>query len=358
MKQQLSLQQLAAKLDDNARSMADYITPMGRVQMVEDAKLVIHSVDGPPRDLTPIGHQQLGETLGIPKPYYDKMMAEDRGLLAGNVNTWLGKRPEERRLVRMLKGEYRAVLSDRYQRIDNKAVAEVVLNVLSGIPGITLASSAITDTRMHIKAVSHAVTATVRGSAQVGDVIAAGVYIGNSEVGMGAVSIKGFIERLVCKNGMVRDDGKLRANHVGRRADEGIEGLLQDDTRRLEDEVVLRKVRDVIRHAFDAVKLQQFADKLSAAAGQRIEGAVPDAVQALGPSLGLLAGEQQSVLDHLIRNGDLSRWGLANAITRTAEDVGSYDRATELEAMGFKLIDLSDSAWRAIGNAKPLAMAA
>lgn len=358
MKTMYSLSELAQRLEADSRSMADYIVPMGTVQMVEDAKVIVRGVDGPARVLTPIGHSQLGETLGIPKVYYDKMMAQDKDLLAGNVNVWLGKRPEERKLMRMLRGEFRAVLSDRYQRIDNKAVAEVCLNVLHGIPGIRVASSAVTETRMHIKAVTHEVTAKVPGSHEVGDVIAAGVYIGNSEVGMGAVTIKGFIERLVCRNGMIRDDGKMRANHVGRRADEDIQGLLADDTRRLEDEVVLRKVRDVIRHAFDAVKLQQFADKLGQTTQQQIEGDVNAAVQALGPSMGLQVGEQQSVLRHLIKGGDLSRWGLANAITRTAEDVESYDRATELETMGFKLIDLSAPAWTQISRAKDLVLAA
>jgi len=156
----------------------------------------------------------------------------------------------------------------------------------------------------------------------------------------------------------VRDDGKLRANHVGRRVDESIEGLLSDSTRRLEDEVVLRKVRDVLRHAFDGAALQQFADKLSGTTQRHIEGDVTGTIQILGPSFGLQVGEQQSVLRRLIEGGDLSQWGLANAITRTAEDIDSFDRAVELETIGYKVIDLTNSAWDKISRAKPLALAA
>jgi hypothetical protein len=51
---------------------------------------------------------------------------------------------------------------------------------------------------------------------------------------------------------------------------------------------------------------------------------------------------------HLIEGGDLSAWGLGNAITRSAQDVDSYDRATELEAVGGKVIELSPSEWRSV----------
>ena len=358
MKTMYTLSQLAGMLDANANAMADYIVPISSIAMTSQTQLAVAGVDGPPRDLTAIGHQQLGETLSIPKPYYDLIRSSDPGLLATNVNRRIATKPHERKLVRSLRGEYRAFLSDRYQRIDNKEVAEVVLNVLAGVSGVRVQSSAITESRLHIKAVTYEVTAEVRGSREVGDTIAAGVYISNSEVGMGSVSIKPFIERLVCKNGMVRDDGKLRANHVGRRADESIEGLLSDSTRRLEDEVVLRKVRDVLKHAFDAASLQNFADKLSGTTQRQIEGDVNGAIQILGPSFGLQVGEQQSVLRRLIEGGDLSQWGLANAITRTAEDVESYDRATELESIGYRLVDLSPSGWDKISRAKPLTIAA
>lgn len=41
-------------------------------------------------------------------------------------------------------------------------------------------------------------------------------------------------------------------------------------------------------------------------------------VGATARRLGLTDGEKDSVLRHLVRGGDLSAWGLANAVTRTA----------------------------------------
>jgi hypothetical protein len=55
-------------------------------------------------------------------------------------------------------------------------------------------------------------------------------------------------------------------------------------------------------------------------------------------------------LQHLIRGADLSAWGLANAVTRTAEDVADYDRASELEAAGGRVIELAPADWRLLAS--------
>jgi hypothetical protein len=198
----------------------------------------------------------------------------------------------------------------------------------------------------------------VPGSRRVGDFVERGVMISNSEVGLGSVSIKPFAHYLVCTNGMVRDDGALRAAHIGRKVDSSIEGLLTEGTKRMEDEVVLRKVRDVMAHAFDKEAFSKYIEKVAETTKQEITGDVPAAIEALGPALGLQVGERQSVLHHLIKGGDLSRYGLVNAVTRTAEDVSSYDRATELEAAGWRLVNLGLRDWQSISEAKPLAVAA
>jgi hypothetical protein len=358
MKQGLgTINELAALLQDNERAKADYMTPVSNLWMANDASLTI---DGTASDLVvrPTGHNQIAEYTSIPLPYYNRMLANEPTLLASNVNRWLEEKEKDRRMVRTLNGEVRALLSDRYKRIDNLEVAEVALKVLADVPELRVVSCQVTESRMYIKAVSAKITAPDPGLRRVGSLIEAGVIITNSEIGHGAVGIKPFANFLACLNGMIRDDGKMRANHVGTKADEEIQGLLADDTRRLEDEVVLRKVRDVIRNAFDELAFRRFIDRLTQTTQERIEGDVPRAVEVLGKALTLSGGEKSSILTHLIEGGDLSRYGLANAVTRTAEDVESYDRATEIESLGYKVITLPATAWREISQAKPVALAA
>ena len=61
--------------------------------------------------------------------------------------------------------------------------------------------------------------------------------------------------------------------------------------------------------------------------------------------------EKQSVLESLIREGDYSQYGLSNAVTHMSQQVDDYDRATELEVIGGKIIDLDSKDWKVIAAA-------
>jgi hypothetical protein len=176
--------------------------------------------------------------------------------------------------------------------------------------------------------------------------------ISNSEVGLGAVSVDPFRNFLACLNGMVINKAGLRRAHIGTRlsGDDNIAELLADDTRVAEDRAVLLKVRDVVRAAMDAAQFFKWMEQLEATTSRRIEGNPVEVVELLAAEQQFNAGEKSSVLKYLIEGGDLSQYGLVNAVTRTAEDLPSYDRATEFEALGGRLVDLSASEWTRISE--------
>ena len=49
--------------------------------------------------------------------------------------------------------------------------------------------------------------------------------------------------------------------------------------------------------------------------------------------------------------GDLSGFGLVNAVTHYSQDVDDYDRATDFEALGGKLIELAPTEWKGLAHA-------
>ena len=57
------------------------------------------------------------------------------------------------------------------------------------------------------------------------------------------------------------------------------------------------------------------------------------------------------MLRHLIAEGDLSGYGLVNAVTHFSQEVEDYDRATEFEALGGKLIELPVKEWKELAQA-------
>jgi hypothetical protein len=209
MKSGKSLVELAQAIEKQRGRKRDFIadTRHLRMQPTDRGPALIVEERGYP--LTPIAHQQLGERVGIPAKYYERMRSDAPELLARNVNHWFGQAPE-RRMVRTLGGDARAFLSDRYQRIDNAHVAEVTLPVLADTPGIEVVSTEITEKRMYIKAI----TPRIAGEVRVGDEVQAGVMITNSEVGLGAITVAPLLFRLVCLNGMVVEDNRFRKHHV------------------------------------------------------------------------------------------------------------------------------------------------
>lgn len=351
MKQGKSLVELAQEIERQKAAARDMVADTRNLSMTEAGALKVGEV-GPALIVNDYAHRQISQRVGIPAPYYDKMKAEAPELLAQNVNTWFQKSPE-RRMLRTLDNRVRAFLSDRYQRIDNHHVANVVLPILLATPGIEVVSCEVTERRMYIKAVSHAIRAEVRGSKQVGDIVESGAIISNSEIGAGSLSIFPFIHRLVCLNGMVRNQDGLRKYHVGRRNDivDGEFTVLSDNTKRLEDQATLSRVGDVLKAAMDEKNFAQAVARMEAATGDRIGGNPVEAVEVLGESFGFVEAERTDILRHLIEGADLSRYGLIQAITRTAHDVPSYDRATELETFGGALLDMTPANWGRIALA-------
>ena len=65
---------------------------------------------------------------------------------------------------------------------------------------------------------------------------------------------------------------------------------------------------------------------------------------------GFTEGEHGSILSHLIKDADLTAWGLSNAITRAAHDVPSYDRASDLERYGGDVIELPQTEWEVLAS--------
>lgn len=294
-------------------------------------------------------HGQLAAHLDIPKKYYDRMRDTAPALLTDNVNTWLRKAPaRERRMLRTLDGRARAFLSDKFQPFDNDLIAEAALETLHSVGNLEVRSCELTETRLYIKATFPSIQREVK----VGDVVESGVLISNSEVGAGAVEIVPFSYRLVCSNGMKHNDWGQRRNHVGGRlaGSEGSE-IFASDTLRADAKAFLLRFRDTLRACMDPAHFEKIVAQMADAAAQRVEGDPVKAVEVLAKRFTFTDGEKGSVLRHLISGGDLSRWGVANAVTRAAEDVADYDRASELESVGGRVIELPQTHWREIAAA-------
>jgi hypothetical protein len=191
------------------------------------------------------------------------------------------------------------------------------------------------------------------GSHVIFDTLSPAIVISNSEVGSGALSVETAVWTRACTNMAIFAQKSMRKYHVGGRHElvDGMASLLSERTQRLTDAATWAQVSDVVRGAFDRAKFDASVDEIVGMEKQKIGSDVVKAVDLTSRRLGISEGEKKSVLQHLIEGGDLSKYGMFNAITRTAEDLPDYDRATEFERMGGQLIELPANEWRQIAEA-------
>lgn len=372
MKTGRSLQELAAELDRQNNSKKDYIVGTDSLEMVLPEAVTLHDayregfntvqtvVDTKPPVMAMMGmadrfavgdhtHSQIASHLKIPKRFYDDMLGSNPDLLSVTVNTLFRRQPAPR-MVRTLDGKARAFLSNRFRPIDNFEVAQVALEILADTQA-QVASCEVTDNKMYLKALFP----KVEGEITRGDVVQMGVVISNSEIGMGRFSVQPLILRLVCMNGMIAQDGSIKKAHLGVRTDVNGDGFAvefaKNDTLAAMDKALMLQVRDTMRALASPEKIELFIGKFREAAEQKIEGDVVKAVEVLQRKAALTDDDKGGILRHLITGGDLSRWGMANAVTRYSQDVPSYDKATDLEVLGGQIIELNNTDWRSIATA-------
>lgn len=201
-------------------------------------------------------------------------------------------------------------------------IASAVLPLFAGNDGYSVESCEVTENRLYLKILNKRLEMEVRK----GDIVQAGVMISNSEVGLGAVSVQPLVYRLVCTNGLIINDFGERRNHVGRQA------------KMAEDKAFMLKLRDTTMAAIEESRFAQVVDKLKEAAGIPIKGNVQEVVELTGREFGITQDEQNGIFKYLVEGGDLSLYGLTNAVTRASQDVESYGRATTLEGIGWQIM--------------------
>lgn len=352
MKQSMSFDELSAKIQQDAQSSHDFMCPTTEMFLTTEPD------GGTSRLATPSGHftmrstaeRHLAELCGIDRRYYCKMRQQASHLLDRNVNHWLATSTPKQRIVRAHDKEARAIVSSRYAMLDNDALLRTVEPVMDEL-GLTVESCDVSDEKLFIKMVSPRLT----GEVKVGDHVQAGLIIRNSEVRCSAVEVDWFVKRLVCTNGMVVNGPNGRGafrRHVGRDwnkangAKPAPFGEIPANVERDEwERSIWNDLQVSLRQSLSSDAFTSLLERLTLTTTLKTRLQPDKLVERVSEHYRLSPGEQTSVLYHLLRDEDMSLYGVLNAVTRTAEDVESYERATELEELGGRLANLNPREW-------------
>jgi len=171
-----------------------------------DGRLELSNGDssGKTYSLSEVATSQMCQKLEIPVKYYRRLPDEMKATVA---NFDIGRLNAHSYLLRG-KGDWiRAFLSAEYVAYNNSEIAETVQSLL-GNGALTMKSFVLEETHMFLKIISDEIWDVESG-------LKSGIMIGNSEVGMGSVSVEPFVFRKPCTNDLIVSQEKsFRHAHI------------------------------------------------------------------------------------------------------------------------------------------------
>ena len=354
MKHGMTLQEMATRIQHNAENRQDYVVPVSNMDFGRNSTGDIEFYSGVPNHggiggvVNNHALSQLATELDIPARFVTVLKEQDPEFLPEVLNRRANK-SESNRMLRTIDGRLVGVVSPSFSRsFDNDTIMKAILPELMSSSDYEIKSCNVSDTMMQLKVV----TPKLQGEVRVGDIIQGGIAARNSDVGVSRAVIQELSYRLWCLNGCSHQEAvdAYRRIHRGHKNPLGI--LYAPETVAASQEIIALEMRDTIRHLLSPERFEQTINKMKTAADNSIEAKDLDKkVKALGKIVGFNQTEGDLIMQKLIEGADLSQYGMMNAVTNLANDTDNYDRASELEQMGGKVIELSPRQWNMVKEA-------
>lgn len=333
MKKGQDIKEMLTQINEDTKNKRDYLVDLNGMQISASSNTfptlsVDHLTTGE-YQLTDNSLNQLCGRLEIGTRYISKCLPVSQELVNHNLNFWIKNNRQKELMLRTYDkepmNEVRAIMSNRYKRIDSDVVANSTLNKLMDM-GAELKYSHYDRDTMNITAV----LPKLEGEVVEGDLVQGGITITNSEIGGGSLVVKPFIYRLVCTNGMVAPEylNQFYAKHVGKM----IIDIDNDD----QWKTIVSKMEQQLELIANPELFEENLNKLKQATEQKINS---HQIEVLAKNHGLSDVERAGVferLNHYVGETFVtSKYDVANAITNIANDEEKSDnRARFLQELG------------------------
>jgi len=258
--------------------------------------------------LSDLATTQICQKLEIPVPYYRRLSDEMKACVA---NYDLGRLKDKSYLLRG-KGDWiRSFLSEEYVAYDNSRIAESVRDLLNG-GAVSIKTFVLEESHMFLKIISDEIVD------QVSD-LKAGIMVGNSEVGLGSVSVEPFVFRKPCANDLiVAREKSFRHAHIHLTAHE-----------------LSRRMAEAISESF------RVASDILDAFLRTHEDPIPDpleTIRKLAEERKLSQKFTDEVVSGYLVEPEATRFGVINAFTRAAQGLAPLQRI-EMERFAGTLLE-------------------
>lgn len=283
---------------------------------------------------------QFAEKVGMPQSWSKKMAQEKepwkRKLIAENFTRHAERSDDSRVLVRCVGDQARAVLSERYRRMNMapifirfaKACEEQGGQLWGGVCGELRAYLEIVIP--HIEVIETPNNGTVYQCF--------GAQISSSDFGQGSLDIRAFTVQAVCENGMIGQT-LLRKVHLGKRLDEDIN--YSRETYELDTRTMASMASDIAKEVLSPEYIERQKKAIIGASEQVVE--VKPMMEKL-PKVGLTKDEVDMVNDFMMESdpesgvqGKPTVWKFKQAITAMAREAQPVRMRELQEIAGTKL---------------------
>jgi hypothetical protein len=375
MKRHTTLAELVTELKDQNMQKKDFVVPANLLSM-ENGQLIVNnynSNDNLSKLLTEVGiksegsdklilnclpilHSNLSTKLDIPKKYYDRIQGlTDTSLIDNNVTYWL-KNMKGNIFLRTFidkeknEGHARALLSDRYNVIDN---FDVLFSALEAVKasGVNLKieddGCDLSESRMFVRFVAPDIEINApeivknyknpKGGGNVGDGIITGFVITNSELGQGSFSISPRVVILKCANGQVFKNDAFGKVHLGAKMEQYSQIDWSEETKRKNYELIQSQVKDAVKVFASEEFLAKKISELAEYAQQELKHPI-ETIKNVSHFLSITEEKEKSILDFFMRGGDFTAMGVSQALTFYAHETKDADEAHDMETSAIDIL--------------------
>ena len=249
----------------------------------------------------------------------------------------------------------RAFLSDKFKTFDNVHLLESTLpQLMESNANWQIVNSAITDKKLFVRFKSQT---QVGEGANVGDHMANGIVLSNSEVGLGSVTVGQIVWTLACTNGM-QTENKTRSSHItSSRQNMDQWSILTDEAKNADNKALSLKLRDIVGSFASRDSFDQILDQMKQASLDIIEGEyeIAKLSESVGEVLKVPQKQRSLILDGLVQtlqqdgyvNQPMSRATILNGVTAVSHKVDA-DSVDEWQKLGGSVLNMSASNWNKI----------
>ena len=289
-----SFADLFNKANEIQSMCTDYKVPVNSIKMTDGLMLKFEDHELP---LSQLATAHLCGKLNVPSRYFTRLVESNNKVLAAeNINCWLDG-DKRTFFLRGYAGQIRGVLSGSYSVYDAPEILETLAEVFDP-ETFVLKGSFINSERLHVRLIQKEMLDVE------GEDLYAGISLDSSDVGRSGLTVKFFIWKKVCTNGLVIAKSAARLfkqKHIGINHDEFAEGL-REGLEKFEE--LKEKIAESIRET-SKIPVNEDLEKL---------------IEEIKDTTNLSDQAAEKVVELMQVKYAPTRWGLINGITEVAQD--------------------------------------